>query len=431
MAHDSVLHDDPLLPVAPYLTGPHGADALVPAVQAAGGELLSASPRQVVYRPGRDLVVMFATSISWHGAAPVEETLIAGSSRRSPLPGTVTVQADDLQVQVWRYPFDPALPGLADAVTVERAAALLGVPTDGLELTVVSFRPCRRAVVRARRRDADDLYLKAVPPAEYDGLVARHRALHTAELNVPVITHLAPASSVVATLALPGRDLREAVVAGGRALPTAAQILAVTEQFSQVTIDGASPVVTLAAAAPRHAAMLRLVLPDSAPLLEHLLAAIVDDGPALPQRTIHGDLHDAQLRIDGEGRVVGVLDVDGAGPGDPLDDPARLTAHLFALSVLGSGHAPDGGDARRYAARLRADFRELVTDGAGFDRRVAAALIGLATGPYRSQTDGWQHATHEVLHLAERIAAHLPTDDFQDEKDLSVASSASHAGLVQ
>ena len=408
--------DDPLLPAAPFLTGPHGADVLEPAIAAAGGELLHAVAKQVIYRPGRDLTVMFAASIAWGGQPPVAETLVAGVDQRGDLAGTVPVEAGDLRVNVWRYPFDPMLPGLTDAVTDVGVAALLGVAQQAVQLQVVSFRACRRAVVRVRQGGADDLYLKVVPPTEVDGLVSRHRALHHAGLAVPEITLVVPERGIVAVRALPGRDLRTALSEPDASVPSAAEIVAVLEQFATVELPDASPVLALLRSAPRHAAMLRLVLPDVGPHLDAVLGALADDDRAAPPRTIHGDLHDAQLRIDDDGRIVGVLDVDGAGPGDPLDDLARLTAHLHALAMLGDGQGLAPGDPRAtaYAARMLDEMRLLVDDRVAFDRRVAAALIGLATGPYRSQTDGWQARTHEVLSVATRI--------LEDEKGLSKPS---------
>ena len=408
--------DDPLLPAAPFLTGPHGSDVLEPAIIAAGGRLLHASAQQVIYRPGRDLTVMFAASVAWGGQPAVAETLVAGVDQSGDLPGTVAIEAGDLRVSVWRYPFDPMLPGLADAVTDVGVAALLGVAPAAVQLEVVSFRACRRAVVRVRQAGTDDLYLKVVPPAEVDGLVGRHEALHRAELAVPELTLVVPDRGVVVVRALAGRDLRSAVGDPHATLPSAAQIASVLDQFAAVDLLSASPVLALLRAAPRHAAMLRLVLPEVGAQLDVLLTSLADDRRKVPPCTVHGDLHDAQLRIAPDGRIVGVLDVDGAGPGDPLDDLARLTAHLHALAALGDGRDLAAGDVRvlAYATSMLHDMRALVDDRAAFDRRVAAALIGLATGPYRSQTDGWRESTHEVLAIGRRI--------LEDEKGLSKPS---------
>ena len=397
--------DDSLLPAAPYLTGPHAADVLRPAVELAGGILVSAHPQQLVYRPGRDVTVMFGAQISWGGRPAVDETLVAASSHRGALPGTVPIEAGDLHVDVWRYPFDPMLPGLASAVTNTSVAALLGTTVERVQLQVVSFRPCRRAVVRVQRSDGDDLYLKVVEPPEVAGLLARHAALRAVGLPVPEIESVDADAGLVVSRALPGRDLRAVLAEGRSPLPTPAEIARMVDQFAGADLMAHAPVMPLATSAPRHGAMLRLVMPAASDRIDAALAAIASD-PLDPAHTIvHGDLHDAQLRIDERGVIVGVLDVDGAGPGDPLDDLARLCGHVLAVSVVGDGTTnPVASDSvAKYAERLRDDFRQVGADPAQFDRRVAAALMGLATGPFRSQSEGWQELTDRLLEHVARL----------------------------
>lgn len=397
--------DDSLLPAAPYLTGPHAADVLRPAVELAGGVLVSAQPHQLVYRPGRNVTVMFGARISWGGRPAVDETLVAASSQRGPLPGTVPIEAGDLHVDVWRYPFDPMLPGLASAVTNTSVASLLGTTVERVQLQVVSFRPCRRAVVRVQRSDGDDLYLKVVEPPEVAGLLARHVALRAVGLPVPEIESVDADAGIVVSRALPGRDLRAVLAEGRSPLPTPAEIARMVEQFAGADLMAHAPVMPLATSAPRHGAMLRLVMPAASDRIDAALAAIASD-PLDPAHTIvHGDLHDAQLRIDERGVIVGVLDVDGAGPGDPLDDLARLCGHVLAVSVVGDGTTnPVASDSvAQYAERLRDHFRQVGADPAQFDRRVAAALMGLATGPFRSQSDGWQELTDRLLEHVARL----------------------------
>ena len=397
--------DDSLLPAAPYLTGPHAADVLRPAVELAGGILVSARPQQLVYRPGRDVTVMFGAQISWGGRPAVDETLVAASSHRGALPGTVPIEAGDLHVDVWRYPFDPMLPGLASAVTNTSVAALLGTTVERVQLQVVSFRPCRRAVVRVQRSDGDDLYLKVVEPPEVAGLLARHAALRAVGLPVPEIESVDADAGLVVSRALPGRDLRAVLAEGRSPLPTPAEIARMVDQFAGADLMAHAPVMPLATSAPRHGAMLRLVMPAASDRIDAALAAIASD-PLHPAHTIvHGDLHDAQLRIDERGVIVGVLDVDGAGPGDPLDDLARLCGHVLAVSVVGDGTTnPVASDSvAKYAERLRDDFRQVGADPAQFDRRVAASLMGLATGPFRSQSEDWQELTDRLLEHVARL----------------------------
>ena len=75
------------------------------------------------------------------------------ASTTGPLPGAVPVEALDgeqaLVASVWRWPFDPLVPGLERAVTPGRSDDLVGSWVGaGPTLEVVAYRPTERAVVR-------------------------------------------------------------------------------------------------------------------------------------------------------------------------------------------------------------------------------------------------------------------------------------------
>jgi hypothetical protein len=182
--------DDPLLPAARHLVGPGSTALLRTAVAAAGGDLCRARAEQVDYHPGRRVTVRFRTRVSWGGGPHVDETLVACTATDGLPPGAMVLEADGLEVAVWRYPFDPDLPGLATTVTPglidELVSGHLG-PLTGIE--VITYRPCRRAVVRVSSGD-DALYLKVVRPERTPALAATHRALADAGLPVPEVVHV-------------------------------------------------------------------------------------------------------------------------------------------------------------------------------------------------------------------------------------------------
>ena len=393
---------DPLLPAAPYLTGAHARDVVAPAVEAGDGMLETIEPRQVLYRPGRELVVSYAAVVSWRSGPSVRETLLAATTPTGEPPGTMPIEADGLRVGVWRYPFDPYLPGLAGAVTHGPVGELLGVPASDLTLTVRSFRPCRRAVVHATW-PGGEAYIKVLPPAEVQRLVDAHSALLASGLPVPEILDTDERRGVVVMRALTGTSLRNRLLEGRGAMPGGQAILDVVQQFAELSQDSAwvagGEHVSLIKAAPRHAAMLERVLPRVGGRLDTLLARLDQPGMDTEASIIHGDLHDGQLQVDASGEIVGVLDIDRVGVGEPLDDVARFLGHLIALGEL----TPD---ARLYvepfASQLRRHLDGLL-DPRELDRRVAAALIGLATGPFRSQMPSWRERVSDVLGLAERF----------------------------
>lgn len=166
-----MLIDDAVLPAAAHLTGPGARRVLRAAVEAADGELGAARACYVHYRPGHDVVVRYDASVSWSGAPAVEETLVAATTSDGAPAGTLPVEAPtadgtSLVVGVWRWPFDPDITGIADAVVPSTAAHFLdGLVTGRLQLEVVAFRPMQRAVVRTVDEQGRVHYLKAVRPA--------------------------------------------------------------------------------------------------------------------------------------------------------------------------------------------------------------------------------------------------------------------------
>jgi hypothetical protein len=422
-----VLVDDAVLPAAAHLTGPHARRVLRAAVEAAGGTLGHTRACHQHYRPGHDVVVRFDSRVRWNGHPPVEETLVAATTVSGPPPGALPVEAvtpdgDTLVVGVWRWPFDPLLAGLTEAVTPSTVAEFLtGLVSGQVDLEVVTYRPTHRAVVRVTDEAGAIFYLKVLRPADVDDVVERHRTLLAGGVLVPPILRHDPARGLIAMGALTGPTIRDRIRRGDRRLPAAPQYDALFAALSGVVLRGAPSVDGRVATGLRHAAMLERVLPGEQPRFRRLserLAPAVDRAAARSGPTIHGDLYEAQL-VTGRGRgragtICGVLDLDDAGPGDPLDDRATVIAHLLSRAV------DTQGETRRrvldYAATLRRAFGDAVDAPADLDLVVAGTLVGLATGPFRTQQRNWPAAVRRRLAIAEQIATR------PGEKTLSISS---------
>lgn len=403
----TALVDDALLPAAPYLTSAAAADVLAPAIAASGATLVSCAPVQVQYRPGSDLVVRYRVETSDRDGRRTDTTVLAGTTVNGPPPGTLTVEGEGLTVGVWQWPFDPTLPGLGPAVTPAPAAAMLAGHLAGpLTLEVVVFRPTERAVVRATDTHGRRAYVKVVPPASVDGLVRRHRRLGEASLPVPEVLTADRDLGVVVLAELAGPTLRDLVKAGAgsRAWPAPAEFVELRRRMASVDPDdlpGRSPRTADAAA---HARMLAEVVPDERARLDRIAAcaAGVAEQAELGTAVIHGDLHEAQVIVT-DGRITGLLDVDDVGPGAPLDDLATVLGHLRYRAATDRDRLR-GRAITTYADRLRTAFgAEVGTDAAVLDAATAAVLVGLATGPFRVQMDGWRAATRAVLDVAEGL----------------------------
>lgn len=384
-----------------HLVGDRSIDVLRPPVEAAGGTIESVKTVQVQYRPGSDVVVRYSAQISWGGEPARRDTLVASSAIGGPLPGAVIVTADTpsgpLDVGVWRWPFDPVLSGLGTAVTPEGVASLFDLDPHDVRLDVVSYRPTERAVVRVATASGAVLsFLKVIAPAATGALADRHDALVAAGVPAPRVLLSDATLGVLALEPLVGPTLRELIKAGRGRWVDAGEFDDLADRFAQARLD-TPPLASRLADGVLHAHMLRSVAPSLRGRLDELATRFEAGVVPAADTTIHGDLHEAQLVVD-DGRVVGVLDIDDAGPGAAIDDRANLIARLLFRSTLDRGGRAELG---QYADTLRTDSLQRF-DAAQLDLHTSAALVGLATGPFRMQGPEWRA---EVAALVER--AHM------------------------
>ena len=386
--------DDPALPAAPHLVGDTAEEALSAAVTEFGGRLHSVRSTEVQYRPGKDLVVRYGATVGWGDDAPHSETMFASTTVHGIPHGTVAVEATDedgtsLSVGVWRWPYDPALVGLAEAVTpVHLAQHVAGLIAEPFEVRVRAFRPTERAVVQVTGADRADVFVKVLPPDTLLSIVERHEALHAAGVPVPQVLRVDPGVGLLVMTALRGTTLREHLTSGGAPWPASVAFERVFADFAATSLRTAPPVRSRASTALGHVRMLAAVAPELAERLDDLapaFAALSDRAAGRSGPVIHGDLYDAQVVTDGS-RITGVLDIDDAGPGDPIDDRATVIGFLMVKALhAGSCRRP----LMRYAAHLRRGF-SAHADESDLDLATAAVIVGLATGPFRTQRAEWR-----------------------------------------
>ncbi len=400
--------DDPALAAAVHLTGPHAADVLAAGVEATGAVLVDSRVADVQYRPESDLVVRYAATVRRPDGALVADTLLAGVTRQGVFPGTLPVEAitessEPVVAGLWRWPFDPVLADLGRIVTPARAEeALQGIVSGPLRVEVVVYRPCERVVVRVTEPSGRQVYVKLVAPHAVEGVVTRHERLAAAGIPVPQV--LAVGDSWIAMSALIGPTLRDVIKSGplslsvDRTAPAGAEITAMCAALGAADLGHLPSVRPRLLDASAHAAMLARVIPEQANRFSELAERFADEANAVADRcgaVVHGDLHEGQLVVH-QGRIVGLLDIDDAGPGDPVDDMATLLAHLAYRSV--SALTPRT-DLDEYAGELRDAFSTRV-DPVALDTATAGVLVGLATGPFRAQRADWQASVINVIDAA-------------------------------
>jgi aminoglycoside phosphotransferase (APT) family kinase protein len=243
-------------------------------------------------------------------------------------------------------------------VTADSAAARLAhLVRPPLSLDVVAYRPTERCVVRVTGACGTTIYVKVVDPAAAGAVIDRHRRLLAAGLPVPEIVGGDADAGWLAMAELPGDTLRVRLKAQQPGWPPAEEYLDLVERLRSVELTNVAPVAPRSVDALGHAAMLGVVVPEQRPRLERLADALAGAAAAASERvgpTVHGDLYEAQVIVDG-GRIAGLLDIDDAGPGDPLDDLATVLGHLrYREQTITERRHRDA--VRRYADGLRQGF---------------------------------------------------------------------------
>ncbi|OLT03802.1 hypothetical protein BJF90_03850 [Pseudonocardia sp. CNS-004] len=381
------------------LLGAEARELLATAVGGYRSRLRAVRAVTVGVQPNGSVVVQYAADVERADGTRSRETLAATTGDRIP-DGAAVLAGHGVQVGVWRWPQDPVLPALAtaaDPVRLSEALQAAGLPRDDvLRVRMRAYRPGRRAVLEVEGCGSR-LFVKVVRPKAVAALRERH---HLMSPHLPVPHPLASTADGLLVLSeCPGASLRSRL---SRGLPVPPPV------DLDGLLDALPPAIVRQ---PRRRSHLERVPHFTAVLaatavtdeterarLDGLADTLARTDPGShPDVPVHGDFYDAQLLCDAQ-RVTGLVDIDTAGPGHRVDEWATLLAHLSVLAHHGSPAA------RRYGGRVLVHAEERFTRHA-LRPRVAAAVLGLATGPFRVQQAGWARHTQARLRLAERWAA--------------------------
>lgn len=387
--------EDLAVPALGILLGAEAGDVLNAGIEGSGAQVVDFRATSVRYRPEKSVTVQYRATLRDSAGKTSRPTMVASSGLPIPDGRTTLLRSEDLDVAVWKFPYDPFLPGLPTSTDQERAAELvtrLGAPTDSVRIRTRAYRAGRRAVIEAAG-DSGTVYMKVLRPNKAAALQARHVDL-APHLPIPRSLGWSRDLGVVAMQALGGTTLRSSLEAGILELPSPRSIVSLLDQF-----PAPKPDATIVRAAHQrtreHARLLSTILPSATDLLDRIVTGVGEVTNEGQSVAVHGDFHSSQILIDG-GRVVGLVDVDTAGAGERSDDLAAMLGQLATLGITAENRSPF----RAYNTLCLAEFEREV-DGSALRRRVAAAILGLATGPFRVQLADWQTATERRLRLAQ------------------------------
>jgi hypothetical protein len=357
----------------------------------ARSEIQTLMPIQAAWRPGKSLTMRYRVS-ALGGDLDGSNDIVAVIGD---VPEGISIVAGpDGEVGVWVLPDDPLLPGLESALdvpTVSRLLADLGSSEEASATRLRAYRPGRRAVVQVEAGPSS-LFLKVTPPSGVEALHERHRILAD-HVPVPDSLGLAPDLGIVVMRALPGSDLRTSLRSGRQPFPEPTALASIPQTLPDPRAEWRSwaPEERLAGTVD----LLARLLPEEEARLQRLVHEIGDDS-SRREVPVHGDFHEAQILTAGRD-LVGLIDVDTFGWGHAGDDEATMLAHLHLL-------APGCHDPRAVIELARSLNRiwDSCCDPVRLRLKTAAHVLGLATGPFRVQSENWPAETRMRIDVAEQ-----------------------------
>ena len=306
--------------------------------------------------------------------------------------------------EVFQYPDDPLLPGLAEAAYPETALRLLNrhvlaVGARRARVEVIRYRPGSRAVLRhslGRVR----FYARVMRPDAAAPLLAAREPIGRSSFVLPRLAGYWEEGGVMWLPEIPGRNLRRYIRRGN--MPDPAPLLDGLETlWAQPAAPDGSPPFNLPGAYGRAKRILRHKVHDGDAAYRSLAQAVKTLDPFVkswqPTALAHNDFYDDQMLVLPDGRIA-LVDFEEAGPGDPMLDVGNFLAHLKWRARLGCQRENDVSagfhDVFRQAAlhRFRWSARELA-------QREAVCLFRTATNIIRHPQADWREKLEAGLAL--------------------------------
>lgn len=341
---------------------------------------------------------------------------IDASGLVAPKLGPAFARLPDLDMLVWQWPNDPALPQLAPLTDPARIGALLPGRLAGAavsEVEVLRYEPERRATLRCtlapvrQGEPARTVYAKTFAQAQAQRLMRRFaRAQSAASRDVHAACVAEPLAvdaqgSTLWQLPAPGRPLLHDPA---RPDPEAA-FTAIGAALARLhTLDLDEPALRSLdywlGEVQRRVRKIGRAAPDLALRAAAVGKALEQSAARLPSPTlglIHGDFHPGQVWLAGE-RVV-FFDFDEFALGHPMEDLAEFIVKLEQLAQPAS----------RFDAQVRALIAGYQQAGPNrFDAgwlqwyRALQTLLQ-ASRAFVYQEPGWPVLLNERLHASEQL----------------------------
>jgi hypothetical protein len=363
----------------------------------------SVDVRYIRYRPGKNLCVHYVVAVdgaeqhavsmasSKHDLAldarnPDYRERIAQVAGRTPAAQPLVYDEDARALLQW-LPFDIDMPALAEppAALRERIAACgVEIADDDAELTLLQYRPRRRAALRL-----GDHVLKVYRYERDfgDGVAGLEAASRLSGLRT------AQGEAVVDDLRLTVQELLPGTppVRRSELAHDAGEVLRALHEHELEGLEPLLPSERLAACATA-VALVSFIAPALTQRAEAALRELERRAPALDGAlvTSHGDFHGGQLLELAEGPALIDLDLLGAAP--PALDLANYAGHLIPKDAPDLASALNVLDAivEAYGSRPR-----------WLEWYLAASILRRSRVPFRNFEPDWPEQTEAMIGAAE------------------------------
>ena len=378
------------------------AGMLVDLVRPLGLEDARVTVVELHHRPGAGVSGVFE-------AATEDAILYLGATAENlePVPeGVVTLSSPKGQIEVWLHPADPRLPGLALATTPESVRKHWGNGRNLVDLRTLTYRPLRRAVLKATFDDNQEIFLKVLRK-DCDTLFRKHELL--GEAGIPVPEPLGPPlKDVLAFEKVRGVSMAEELMHGS-AIPLQPEtVLALLDGLPAGLMDvPARPAWSDRLGWYGHAAL--TTLPEEAQRIGGLvqrLGRVLEGSHRGELVPTHGDFYEANIFVE-RGSVAGLLDIDSAGPGYLVDDLACFLGHLVVLPALDDRYARVPGYVETYATAFASELESRGIGADGLFARAACVVLSLVAGARDEQDPQWRDGALQRLELVEKLLARI------------------------
>lgn len=358
------------------------------------------------HRPGAGVSGLFEVTDNADSAETSGPTIyLVGTTERidATTENVVRLTSEKGEVVFWEHPNDPGLPGLGTASVPERVQKAWDSQGTLLDLQTVSYRPLRRAVLKAKFTGLDDWVFLKVLRKDAGLLWQKHVVLHNAGVPVPEVIG-EPIDEVVAFKTVSGTPMARAIMEATEPPVSGGQIISLLTTFPAVLkeMEG-RPAWTDRLHWYAHAA--RTAIPGQSPRIDALKKRIdevlltAERGPLVAN---HGDFYEANVFVS-DGRICGLIDIDSAGPGYLIDDLACFIGHLAVLPTLDARYAHVTGFVDYYLAEFAKYLQMQGISVNGLYARSASVVLTLIAGARDEEDPHWENNAKARLRVAEEL----------------------------